>query len=415
MSIDNTIACIDIWSSKIRTLIGHFDWEDKTQLNILWVWICDSNAIRKWNILDMEEFKSNLDKSLEEAERMAWEQVSWAFLSFNSSSLEVINNRWIIAVSWDEITIWDVERVLDMAKNWVELPNREILKVIPDWFVVDLEEWIKSPVWMSARKLEVKANIFSINSNILNNIKKSVEDVWIVVYDIFPNLISAPEWILTKRQKELWVVCIDIWSSTTWITVYDEWSLKHSCIIPIWWDNVTNDVALWVRTSIDVAEKLKIEFGQLWLEQVENYKDFEIDLSKLSKTEDSTVSSLYLSKIIQARYEEILYFVREELRKIWRDGMLPEWAVLVWGWVKMKWFVELSKEVLRLPVIVWIPFGNDSVAWTSISDPSFSGVLWTIILANKYRDARAKISLNIMPMISSMFGSIIKVLKKLLP
>lgn len=415
MSIDNTIACIDIWSSKIRTLIWHFDGEDKTQLNILWVWICDSNAIRKWNILDMEEFKSNLDKSLEEAERMAWEQVSGAFLSFNSSSLEVINNRWIIAVSWDEITLWDVERVLDMAKNWVELPNREILKVIPDWFVVDLEEWIKSPVWMSARKLEVKANIFSINSNILNNIRKSVEDVWIIVYDIFPNLISAPEGILTKRQKELWVVCIDIWSSTTWITVYEEWSLKHSCIIPIWWDNVTNDVALWVRTSIDVAEKLKIEFGQLWLEQVENYKDFEIDLSKLSKSEDSKVSSLYLSKIIQARYEEILHFVREELRWIWRDWMLPEWAVLVWGWVKMKWFVEVSKEILRLPVVVWIPFGNDSVAWTSISDPSFSWVLWTIILANKYRDARAKISLNIMPMISSMFGSIVKVLKKLLP
>ena len=415
MSIDNTIACIDIGSSKIRTLIWHFDWDDKTQLNILWVGICDSNAIRKWNILDMEEFKSNLDKSLEEAEKMAWEQVSGAFLSFNSSSLEVVNNRWIIAVSWDEITLNDVDRVLDMSKNGVELPNREILKVIPDWFTVDLEDWIKSPVWMKARKLEVKSNIFSINTNIVNNIRKSIEDIWIDVYDIFPNLISAPEWILSKRQKELWVVCIDIGSSTTWITVYEEWALKHSCIIPIWWDSVTNDIALWVRTSIDVAEKLKIEFGQLGLEQIENYKDFEIDLSKLSKTEDSKVSSLYLSKIIQARYEEILHYVKLELKSIWRDWMLPEWAVLVWGWVKMKWFVELSKEYLRLPAIIWIPFGNDSVAWTSISDPSFSGVLWTMILANKYRDARSKISFDMVGLFWSIYQSIVKVLKKLLP
>lgn len=415
MSIDNTIACIDIWSSKIRTIIWHFEWDDKTQLNILWVWICDSNAIRKWNILDMEEFKANLDKSLEEAERMAWEQVSGAFISFNSSSLEVITNNWIVAVWWDEISYNDIERVLDMAKNWLETSNREILKVIPDWFSVDLESWIKSPVWMSAKKLEVKANIFSINSNILNNIKKSVEDIWIVVYDVFPNLISSPEWVLTKRQKELGVVCIDIGSSTTWITVYEEWTLKFSKVIPIWWDSVTNDIALWVRTSIDIAEQLKIEFGKLWLEKIDNYKDFEIDLSKLSKTEEWNVSNLYLSKIIQARYEEILYFVKNELKYIWRDWMLPEWAVLVWGWTKMKWLVELTKETLRLPVSVWTPFTNDSIAWASISDPTFSALLWTIVLANKYRDARAKITFNFWWMFWAIFWSIKKVITKILP
>lgn len=415
MSIDSTIACIDIWSSKIRTIIWHFDWEDKNHLNILWVGICDSNAIRKWNILDMEEFKANLDKSLEEAERMSWEEVSGAFISLNSSSLEVITNNWIVAVSWDEITYSDIERVLDMAKNWVETANREILKVIPDWFSVDLESWIKSPVGMSAKKLEVKANIFSINTNILNNIKKSVEDIGIAVYDVFPNLISSPEGVLTKRQKELWVVCIDIWSSTTWITVYEEWTLKFAKVIPIWGDSVTNDIALWVRTWIDVAEKLKLEFGQLGLEKREDYRDFEIDLAKLSKTEEWTVSSLYLSKIIQARYEEILYFVKAELKAIWYDGMLPEWAVLVWGGTKMKWLVELTKESLRLPVTIWMPFTNDNVAWASISDPTFSALLWTIVLANKYRDARAKISFNIWSLFTMIFWSIKKVITKILP
>lgn len=411
MSIENAITCIDIWSSKIRTVIWTFEGEDNSHLHILWVGISDSNAIRKGNILDMEEFKSNIDKSLEEAEKMAWEQVSGAFISFNSSSFDVVDNKWIIAISWEEIWPSDIERVLDMAKNWMSLPNREVLKVIPDNFVVDLEEGIKSPIWMSARKLEVRANIFSISTNVLNNIKKSIEDVGIEVYDVFPNLISAPEWVLTKRQKELWVVCIDIWASTTWVTVYEEGSLKFSKIIPIGWDNVTNDIALWVRASIDTAEKLKLEFGQLSLDKEEGLKDVEIDLSKISKGEEWGVSELYLSKIITARYEEILFFIREELRKIGRDGMLPEWAVLVGSGAKMKWLVDLSKDVLRLPVVIGIPTIDDFVSDTSVNDPSFAWVLGTIIIANRYRDARSTISFNF----GSIFGSITKVFKKLLP
>jgi len=411
MSFDNVITSIDIWSSKIRTIIWKFDAEDNNNFHVLWVWITNSNAIRKWNILDMEEFKVNLDKSLEEAERMSWERSSWAFISFNSSTLEVVDNKWIIAVSWEEITDDDIERVLDMAKSWVELPNRQILKVIPDYYTVDLEEWIKSPVWMSARKLEVKANIFSISVNILNNIKKAAEQwIGIEVYDVFPNLISAPEWVLNKRQKELWVVCIDIWASTTWVTVYEEGSLKFSTIIPIWWDSVTNDIALWVRTSIDTAEKLKLEYWEIGLEKSPEHKDVEIDLSKLSKWEEWSVSKDYLSKIITARYEEILFLVRDKLKKIWKDWMLPEGAVVVWGWVKIKWFIELAKELLRLPVIIWLPVEND-LASKTISDPAFSSVIWTMILANKYSQGRARLSLNF----SWIFDSIIKVFKKILP
>lgn len=170
----------------------------------------------------MEEFKSNLDTSLEEAEKMAGEQISGAYLSLNSSSLEVISSKGIIAVSGEEITSDDVDRVLDMARNGVDLPNREILKVIPEYFVVDLEEGVKNPVGMSARKLEVVAHIFSMNRNILGNIRKAVGDVGIEIYDVIPNLLASPEGVLTKRQKELGVVCIDIGASTTGITIYEE-------------------------------------------------------------------------------------------------------------------------------------------------------------------------------------------------
>jgi cell division protein FtsA len=411
MAFDSTITTIDIGTSKIRAVIGKFDEQDNKNFHVLGIGISSSNAIRKGNILDMEEFKNNLDKALEEAEKMAGEQVSWVFISFNSSSFEVITNKWVIAVSGTEITQDDIDRVLDMAKNGVDMPNKEILKVIPEYFVVDLEEWVKNPLGMSARKLEVVANIFSMNTNVLNNIKKAVADVGIEIYDIYPNLLSSPEGVLTKRQKELGVVCIDIGASTTGVTVYEEWVMKFAALIWIGWDNVTNDIALGVRTSIDIAEKLKFDYSELNLEKLEKYQDHEIDLSKLHIGEDGMLSRLYLSQIVTARYEEIFYFVREELRKVWKDGMLPEWAILVGWWAKSRWVIDTAKEILRLPCFIGTPVEKDSISDTTISDPVFAWVIGSLILANRYSWTPVGFSLNFW----SMFGSVVKVIKKILP
>jgi len=174
MASENIITSIDIGTSKIRTLTGSFYENSKRDFHILGIGVSDSHAIRKGNILDMEEFKSNLDSSLEEAEKMSGEPVTGVNISLNSSSFDVVTSKGIIAVSGDEISQDDIERVLEMARNGVDLPNREILKVVPDYFIVDLEEGVKNPVGMSARKLEVVANIFSMNKNIYGNICKAV-------------------------------------------------------------------------------------------------------------------------------------------------------------------------------------------------------------------------------------------------
>ncbi len=412
MSFDWTITAIDIWTSKIRTVIWKFEEGETKSFHVLGIWIASSNAIRKGNILDMEEFKSNLDKSLEDSEKMAWEQVSWVFLSFNSSSFEVITSKGVVAISGSEISQDDIDRALEMCKNGVDMPNKEILKVIPEYFVVDLEEGVKNPLGMSARKLEVVAHIFSMNLNVLNNIRKAVSDVGIEIYDIYPNLLSAPEWVLTKRQKELGVVCIDIGASTTGITVFEEGSLKFSSIIPIGGDNVTNDIALWIRTSIDVAEKLKLEFSELNLEEgMMKWWEDEIDLSRLNIGENMMLSRVYLSKIVTARYEEILFFVREELRKVGKDWMLPEWAVIVgWG-AKGRWLLETAKDILRLPCFIGTPVEKDSLSDTTISDPVFASVIGTMILAKKYSAPVSFFSFNV----SWVFSSIVKVFKRLLP
>jgi cell division protein FtsA len=216
--------------------------------------------------------------------------------------------------------------------------------------------------------------------------------------------MSAPEGVLSKRQKELWVVCIDIWAATTWITVYEEGSLKFAKVIPVWWENVTNDIALWVRVSIDTAEKLKLDYAEI--NKDEEMVSKEIDLKKVSKNEEWKVETDYLAKIVTARYEEIFYFIRDELRAIWKDWMLPEGAILVWWASKMKWIIDLAKDILRLPVVIWTPSEKDSLTSISISDPVFASVVWTLILANIYNPERVGFSFNLLESFKKLFKKI---------
>jgi cell division protein FtsA len=175
-------AVIDIGSSKIKTLIGSIIEDEsassQNKLNVLGVGVVTSSGIRKGAILDMEEFKKDIDASLREAE--------------------------------------------NMAQNGLSLQNQTILKIIPETFSVDLENFIKSPVGMAAKKLEVNAHIFTVSSNVIANIKKGFEDIGLTVIDMYPTLLAAPEAVLSRRQKELGVACIDIGASTTSITVYEE-------------------------------------------------------------------------------------------------------------------------------------------------------------------------------------------------
>ena len=240
--------------------------------------------------------------------------------------------------------------------------------------------------------------------------KKAVADVGIEIYDVFPNLLSSPEGVLSKRQKELGVVCIDIGASTTGITVYEEGVLKFSSVLPIGGDSVTNDIALGARTSIDVAEKLKINYSEVGLDETE-VKEREIPLHEIAPNEEGSISNIYLSQIVTARYEEIFYFISQELKKIGRDGMLPEGAILVGGAVKQQGLVELAKTALRLPVFIGLPVEKEALTETSISDPVFAPVVGTLILGNKYSFRGSPLNLNL----SGFFDSIMKVFKKILP
>ncbi len=404
-------AAIDIGSSKIKTLIGTFT-EDK-KLRILGVGVSASNGVRKWNILDMDEFRRNVDTSLSEAEKMIGEHVDTIYLSLSGVTIESVVNSGIVAIPHAEVTEDDVNRALDMSQNGVDLQNRTVLKVVPESFTLDGTPGIKNPIGMWAKKLEVRAHIISIAENVLSNVKKGIFDVGVDITDIFANVLSAPEAVLSRRQKELGVVCIDIGASTTDIAVFEEGTLIFSSVIALGGEHVTSDIALGLRISIDLAEKLKLEHADVNFCKDEKAKDEEIDLSKYSKTETATISKKYLSEIARARYSEILYYVNTELKRIGKDGMLPEGAVITGGAAKMRGLIDLSKEVLRLPSAIGVPEDSDHISGTSIGDPQYSGIVGTLLLSQKFSPSKSRFKLHLS--VGGFISSLKQLIQKILP
>src|SRR3990167_8931315 len=192
--------------------------------------------------------------------------------------------------------------------------------------------------------------------------------------------LAAAQAVLTKRQKELGVVQIDLGGGTTGVVVFEESDLLRTTILPVGCDHITNDVAIGLRTSVDVAERIKLEYGHAIPSAVR--KEEEINLAKINKAEEGRVSRHQLAVIIQARLEEIFSLVNKELKSIGRDGQLPAGAILTGGGTKLPGVVELAKKELRLPVQIGLP-GNVSTVIDRLNDPSFATSVGLVLWANE--------------------------------
>ena len=310
MAKARVIASLDIGSSKIRTVVGTL--EEKSQVpNIIGVGIAPSTGMRKGAIIDVEETINSISASLEDSERMAGEPINHVFLGIGGTHIESINSKGVIAVSHagNEITEDDVDRVLEAAQA-VSIPgNRRILRIIPKSFTVDEQKGIKYPVGMTGIRLEVDAHIITGLVPAVKNIEKCVLQAGVDIDDIIPSCLASAEAVLSKRQKELGVVVVDIGSGGTSLCVFEEGTTLHTAVLPVGGENVTNDIAIGLRTSIDTAEKIKIEYGTCLPSDVSEREV--IDLSLMSKIDTQKVSKKMMAEIIEARYHEIFILVKD--------------------------------------------------------------------------------------------------------
>lgn len=414
MSRGDILIGIDVGAHNVRTVISQKQEEDLKPL-ILGVGVSSSSGINNGVVVDIEETINAITKSKELAERMAGVPVEHAYVSINGNHICSQFSKGVIAVSRadGEISEEDVNRVV-AASQAISMPNnKEVIDVVPCSFIIDEQEQIKYPVGMNGVRLEVNALVIEGSVSFIKNLHKCVQRCGIDLDDLVFSPLAAAKAVLSKRQKELGVVVIDIGKGTTGISVYEDGNILHSVVIPIGAGYITNDIAIGLRTSIDVAEKIKLEYGSALSGEI-NKKD-KIDISEIDENEEGVFTRKYVAEIIEARVEEIFIMVDKELKKIDRSGLLPAGAVLTGGGAKMPGIVAMAKEILRLPVQIGFPDEMNGVV-DRIDDPSFATVIGLVMWESDengvFSSSGGKFK---MPSFTNIGQKIRKILKTFLP
>jgi cell division protein FtsA len=368
---------LDVGSAKVKVVVGKYE-PMTSQLSVIGVGEAPSNGLRRGVIVDLEDAVSSISEALDRAERMTGISIDHAIVSVNGPHVSNLISHGVIAVSRadGEIMEHDLLRVIDASQTVQMPPNREILHVIPQYFVVDGQAGIKDPVGMSGIRLEVESNIIQVSSPFMRNLQQCIKRAGLEVDEMVLSPLASAQSCLTKRHKEIGSVLIDLGAGTTGIVVYEEGQLLLASVIPVGQAHVTNDIAIGLRTTVDTAEEVKLAYGHVDPESLR--KDSEIRLSEFEPNEDGVVSRRHMVEIMEARIDEILSLVNKELKKINRDGQLPGGVVLTGGGAKVPGIVEYAKAKLRLPVSLGTPAQSLSSVIDKVSDPMYSTALGLI-------------------------------------
>jgi len=379
MSKNQIISAIDIGTTKITTLIASLANESE-KINIIGVANQPAKGLRKSQIVDIEETIESITQSVEAAERMAGYSISSSLASIAGSHIESINSKGVVAVAEPEgeISQHAVARVIEAARA-VSLPSsRDVLHVIPRDFKVDSQEGVKDPVGMSGIRLEAEAHIITGSSTAMRNISKCVSEIGVEIDSLVFSGLASAEAVLTPTEKELGVVLVDLGGGSTAIAVFVEGALSYSVVLPVGAKNITNDLAIGLRVSLETAEKIKLGLSKME-KKAQDDEDDELDPKKLGLSEEvSKLSRKTLTEgIIKPRLNEIFSMIGEELKKSGLGGTTPAGVVVTGGGALTAGLENSCKRSLSLPVRVGYPKGLSGLV-DEIKSPAFAAS-WGLI------------------------------------
>lgn len=425
MSKNRIVASLELGSSKISTLVSQVI-EDpvslETSINIVGAASTASRGIKKGQIVDIEEATEATISSVEAAERMAGYNLDTAFVAIGGAHIHSQNSHGVVAISDPngEITQSDVDRVIEAASA-VSLPaSREIIHVLPREFVVDGESGVRDAVGMSGVRLEVDTHIITAGSAAIKNVKKAVAEVGIQIEGLVFSGLASAEAVVSPTEKELGCVLIDIGGGTTSIVAFTDGSISYSGVIPVGARNVTNDLAIGLRVSLETAEKIKIALSskKKKVAGTSGEESDEMDLASLGVTEVKKISKkTLLEGIIRPRLNEIFTMVRIELEKEGLGSRIPSGAIITGGGAETAGAIDSAKRMLSLPVRIGVPRGVGGLI-DDIMNPSFATCIGLLhygartIPNQNLTSFRKKIKL---PVGSGIFGKIIDSVRDLLP
>lgn len=378
MTKNQIISAIDIGTTKITTLIATLG-VDTDKVSVIGVANEPAKGLRKSQIVDIDETIESITQSVESAERMAGYTISSSLVSISGAHIESLNSKGVVAVTEPEgeISANDVLRVIEAARA-VSLPSsREILHVIPRDFKVDSQEGVKDPVGMSGVRLEAEAHIVTGASTAMRNINKCVSEIGVEVDNLVFSGLASAEAVLTPTEKELGVVLVDLGGGSTSMAVFVEGALSFSSVLPVGAKNITNDLAIGLRVSLETAEKIKLALSKT--DRSEGEDNDELDFKKLNLSEDvgKLSKKTLIEGIIRPRLNEIFILVGEEVKKSGFGGMTPAGVVVTGGGALTAGLITSCKRSLSLPVRIGYPKGLSGLI-DEIKSPAFSAA-WGLI------------------------------------
>jgi cell division protein FtsA len=347
----NLLVGLDIGTSKVVAIVGEIKADGA--LEIIGIGSHPSRGLKKGVVVNIESTVQSIQRAVEEAELMAGCEIHSVYAGIAGSHVRSLNSHGIVAIKDKEVVQGDVERVIDAAKAVAIPADQKILHVLPQEYIIDSQEGIRDPIGMSGVRLEAKVHIVTGADSAAQNIVKCVQRCGLVVDDIVLEQLASSYAVLTEDEKDLGVCVVDIGGGTTDIAVFGGGAIRHTAVIPIAGDQITNDIAVSMRTPTQYAEDIKIRYACA-LSQLAN-PDETIEVPSVGDRPPRRLARQTLAEIVEPRYEELFGLIRDELRRAGLEEQVATGIVLTGGSAKMEGAIELAEEVFHMPVRLGVP------------------------------------------------------------
>jgi len=347
----NLVVALDIGTSKVAALVAEL--RPDGSLEILGMGGHESKGLKKGVVVNIEATVHAVQRALEEAELMADCKIASAFTGIAGSHIKSFNSTGMVAIKDREVGALDVERAIETAKA-VNIPtDQQILHVLRQEFIIDGQEDVREPIGMSGVRLEVKVHIVTGAVSAAQNIVKCVRRCGLEVNDLILQPLASSRAVLSEDEKDLGVCLVDIGGGTADIAVFTHGAIRHTAVIPIAGDQITNDIAMALRTPTAEAELIKVRHG-VALRQLADPNEM-IEVPGIGDRGPRVMSRQTLAEVIEPRVEELFSLVQQVLRESGFEELLSSGVVLTGGSSVMQGMVELGEEIFHMPVRVGVP------------------------------------------------------------
>lgn len=361
------IVGLDIGTSKIVCLVGEAD--ENNQVSVIGFGSHPCRGLKRGVVVNIDSTVNAIQRAVEEAELMAGCQIHSAYTGIAGSHVQSLNSHGIVAIRHQEVMAHDVERVIDAAKAVAISADQQIIHVLPQEFIIDHQEGIREPVGMSGVRLESRVHMVTGSVSAAQNIVKCVQRCGLEVANVILEQLASSYAVLTDDEKELGVCMVDIGGGTTDIAVFTDGAIRHTKVIPIAGDQVTNDIAIALRTPTQCAEKIKIDHACA-LNSLASANEM-VEIPSVGERPGRKISRKVLSEVVEPRYEELFSLVQAELHRSGFADLIAAGIVLTGGASKVVGAVDLAESVFRMPVRLGVPQNVNGMR-DIISNPIYS-------------------------------------------